>query len=66
MFQVIVERECGCFKRSDMQANISMDSKDEALLKSIEMKDRMNDNFCSKHKFSVKEEDNTFIIKMNS
>ena len=66
MFQIIVERQCGCFKRSDMEANISMDSKDEALLRSIEMRDTMNNDFCAKHKFTVKEEENTFIIAMNS
>lgn len=65
MFKIIVERQCGCFKRSDMEAEIAVDSKDEALLKSIEMKDTMNNDFCSKHKFSVKEEENTFIITMN-
>ncbi len=65
MFKIIVERQCGCFKRSDMEAIISMDSKDEALLKSIEMKDTMNNDFCDKHTFTVEEEDNTFIIAMN-
>lgn len=66
MFKVIVERQCGCFKRSNMEAEISVDSKDEALLKSIEMRDTMNNDFCDKHKFIVKEEENTFIIAMNA
>ena len=65
MFKIIVERECGCFKRSDMESNITLDSKDDALLKSIEMCDTMNNKFCDKHKFSVKEESNTFIITMD-
>lgn len=65
MFQIVVERQCGCFKRSDMDANIEMASKDDALLKSIEMRDTMNNDFCSKHKFVVKEEENRFIIAMN-
>ena len=64
MFKVIVDRECGCFKRSPMENNISMDSKDEALMKSIEMKDEMNNKFCKKHTFKVEEVGNTFIIKM--
>ena len=42
MFKVIVEKECGCFKKSDMQNGITMDSKDGALLKAIEMKTHMN------------------------
>lgn len=65
MFKIIVERQCGCFKRSDMQSDIIVESKDEALLKSIEMRDTMNNKFCKKHAFSVKEQDNTFVIAMN-
>lgn len=66
MFKVIVEKECGCFRRSDMSNYIEMDSKDDALLKSIEMKDIMNNKFCAKHKFSVKELEDTFVIVMNA
>ena len=65
MYKIIVEKQCGCFKRSDMEASSVMDSKDDALLKSIEMRDTMNNKFCAKHTFSIKEEDNTFIITMN-
>lgn len=64
MYKVIVERECGCFKKSTLENNVEMDSKDEALMKSLEMKDKMNSNFCSKHKFEVQESDDTFMIVM--
>ncbi len=64
MFKIIVEKECGCFKRSTLESYTEMDSKDDALVKSIEMKDVMNSNFCSKHKFAVKEVDDTFLIVM--
>ena len=64
MFKIIVERECGCFKRSDLSNNIELDSKEEALMKSLEIKDIMNNEFCSKHKFAVQEVDNTFLIVM--
>jgi len=36
-----------------MQNNISMDSKDEALLKTLEMRNTINDDFCGKHQFKV-------------
>jgi len=62
MFKVIVEQECGCFKRSDLENGISMDSKDGALLKSLEMRDTMNDDFCGKHTFKVQEVANNFVI----
>ena len=65
MFNIIVERECGCFKRSGMASNTSIESKDEALSKSIEMRDKMNDDFCGKHGFKVLEVNNSFVIAMN-
>lgn len=66
MFNIVVDRECGCFKRSSLENNISMDSKDEALSKSLEMKAHMNEKFCGKHGFSVQEDGNTFVITMGA
>lgn len=66
MFNIVVDRECGCFKRSGLANNITVDSKDEALTKSLEMKDHMNDKFCGKHGFRVEENGNTFVITMGS
>jgi hypothetical protein len=65
MYKIIVERECGCFKRSGMNPATEMSSKDEALMKAIEMRDQMNNKFCGKHKFVMREEQNNFIIAMN-
>jgi len=62
MFKVIVEQECGCFKRSDLENGIEIESKDGALLKSLEMRDTMNDDFCGKHTFKVQEVANNFVI----
>jgi len=64
MFKIIVDKECGCFKRSDLQNNIEMSSKDEALTKALEMVNEMNGEFCGKHSFAVEEVENTFLIKM--
>ena len=66
MFKIIVEKECSCFKKSDLKNNIELESKDEALLKTLEMRDIMNDDFCGKHKFKVQEVDNNFVIAMNN
>jgi len=65
MFKIVVEKECGCFKRSDMQNNIMVESKDEALMKSIAMKDTMNEDFCGKHQFKVQETADSFVIAMH-
>lgn len=65
MFKIIVEKECGCFKRSSLENNLSMDSKDEALTKTLEMRDTMNDDFCGKHEFKVQEVEDSFVIAMH-
>lgn len=64
MISVKVEKECGCFKRSDFENNISFDSKDEALTCAINMSNQMNDEFCGKHTFIVSEIDNDLVITM--
>lgn len=65
MHTILVEKECGCFKRSDLQNNLTIESKDEALVKAIDMSKQMNDDFCGKHDFQVIENNNQFVIRMN-
>ena len=65
MSTINIAQECGCFKRSDLQNNITMESKDEALLKTLEMRDTMNDDFCAKHTFKIQEVENNFVISMH-
>jgi len=65
MYKIVVERECGCFRRSTLKSYQEIESKDEALEKSLDMVEIMNENFCSKHKFSVEEAGDTFLIKMS-
>jgi len=64
MFKIEVEKECGCFKKSSLKNGIELESKDEALLKSLEMRDIMNDEFCGKHSFKVQEVGEKFVIAM--
>ena len=65
MFKVIVEKECSCFKKSDMQNNQTIASKDDALIKGIDMVKSMNSDFCAKHDFKLIEVGNDFVIAMN-
>lgn len=65
MFKIIVEKECSCFKKSDLVNGLEIESKDGALLKSIEMRDTMNDEFCGKHSFKVQEVGDSFVIAMS-
>jgi hypothetical protein len=64
MFNVKIERECGCFKRSGMPTIKAFGNKDDALIEAGEWSDEMNETFCKKHSFTVVEEGNDLIIKM--
>ena len=66
MFTINVDKECGCFKKSAFENNKSFDSKDDALLKAQHMVNYMNDEFCQKHDFTLREDGNSFKISMNS
>ena len=62
MSTIVVEKECGCFKRSDYENNMKFASKDEALIQANLMVNHMNTKFCHKHEFEVSENgDNLFI-----
>lgn len=63
MHTIIVEKECGCFRRSDLTNNLQIENKDDALSKAMEMTTVMNTEFCGKHDFQVVENSNNFVIK---
>ena len=62
MHKIIVENECGCFKRSDLVNNQSIESKDDALITSMNMVNTMNSDFCKKHSFKLQEVGDDFVI----
>ena len=62
MFTINIEKECGCFKRSDLQNHMSFDSKDDALIEAKQMESQMNETFCKKHNFTTVEDGNSFKI----
>lgn len=66
MFKIIVENECGCFKKSDMINGESIKNKDDALIQSISMVNKMNDEFCGKHDFKLQEVGDDFVIAMGN
>lgn len=63
MYKIVVSDQCGCFRMSGLKNNQTFTSKDEALMYALEMKDKMNEDFCGKHLFEVQEMYNNFIIK---
>jgi hypothetical protein len=64
MFNVKMEKECGCFKRSGMESVKTFENKDDALIEAKEWAEEMNETFCQKHNFTIIEEGNDLIIKV--
>lgn len=64
MYNVMMEKECGCFKRSGLPSSKSFESKDDALIEAKNWADEMNEKFCKKHNFSVVEDGENFTIRL--
>lgn len=62
MVRIHVEKECGCFKKSNYVQEQNYTSKNDALLHANLMKNYMNQNFCKKHIFALEERENEIII----
>jgi len=65
MSTIIVEKECGCFKKSPYENNQKFESKDEALLQANLMVNHMNTKFCQKHEFEAREENGDIFIAVD-
>jgi len=64
MVSLIMEKECGCFKKSSYESKQTFSTNKEALEVAQNMCADMNQNFCQKHKFTIQNNDNEIIIKM--
>jgi hypothetical protein len=64
MITVKMEKQCGCFKKSDFQAEQTFETKEEALKEALAMCEDMNETFCQKHNFKVEENGDEMIIKV--
>ena len=62
MYKVKVSKICECTKKSGMQTHLEFDSNEEALDCALKLKDNMNENFCSKHKFEILKIFDSYII----
>jgi hypothetical protein len=65
MFTINVEKECGCFKKSDFINNKGFENKDDALIEAMSMVKTMNDEWCQKHEFTFSEDGQNFQIAVN-
>jgi hypothetical protein len=64
MFNVKIEKECGCFKRSGMESIKTFENKDDAMIEATAWAEEMNETFCQKHNFVIIEEGSDLIIKV--
>ena len=64
MTDLIIQKECGCFKKSSYKAKQTFNNNEEALVVAQSMCEDMNKNFCTKHKFFIQNNENEIIIKM--
>jgi len=65
MFTVSVDKECGCFRKSDFTNHRTIESKDDALIEAQGMVNHMNENFCQKHEFVLFEEGANFLVRVD-
>jgi hypothetical protein len=63
LHKVIVEKQCGCFKKSRQAAEVHFNNHAQARAHADEKKNKMNKEWCRKHNFYVEEQENHFIIK---
>ncbi|MCJ7765969.1 MAG: hypothetical protein MUP09_08535 [Thiovulaceae bacterium] len=64
MYKVTIEKECGCFRRADIAPEYSYEDKDSALIEAGALARKMNDEFCGKHQFGVRQEGEDFLVTM--
>ncbi len=65
MFTISIDKECGCFRKSDFSNHRQIASKDDALIEAQGMVKHMNENFCQKHEFVLFENGETFSIQVD-
>jgi len=64
MYNVNIEKQCRCVKRSDYSFPLTCNDKLEALKKANEIIAYMNENFCQKHEFNINENGNEILISV--
>ena len=63
MHTVTIQHECGCFKRSEFEAEKTFEKQQDAYNYSNMAAEIMNEDFCQKHHFFAQiTEDNNFVI----
>ncbi|MBU0720185.1 hypothetical protein KJ877_02460 [bacterium] len=64
MYTVKVEGACGCFLKSRLCESKEFTNEEAARQEAESMLKIMQDNFCKKHEFGIREEVESFIISI--
>ena len=65
MYTIEMEKECGCFKKSQYKNPMTFENKDDALMQARLMENHLNRELCQKHFFTAEEVgDNTIKIRV--
>lgn len=64
MYKVIVNNQCNCFKKSELEVHSEFENEEDALNFALKMNKIMNNEFCKKHSFQVLKVFDTFSISL--
>jgi hypothetical protein len=64
MISVMMEKECGCFKKSNLEAKQTFQTKEQAHKEAEALCEEMNETFCQKHHFTIEDQGDTLLIKV--
>ena len=65
MYTVQIEKECGCFKKSEYSNNVTFETQQDAYQYATTVAEFMNEEFCGTHNFTAhKGEGDYFLIKV--
>jgi hypothetical protein len=65
MYTVVMETECGCFKKSEFTNNNTFQTRQEAHKYANLIAEMMNEDFCGKHSFYAQRADgDKYVVRV--
>ncbi len=65
MYTIEMEKECGCFKKSNFENNLSFETREDMINKARVLECLMNQQFCMKHFFEAVDYGEKIIIHVS-
>ncbi len=62
MYTVQMEKECGCFKKSEYKNNLTFETQKDAYQYATTVAEFMNEEFCNTHIFSAHKGDGDYFL----